>query len=128
MNHENRLDGFNYLCSMATVRMEKIAALIQRELAVIFQQQMNTMFSGTMITVTRVRVSPDMGLASSYLSFFPVEKRDEALKLVEEKRLHLRKLLGEKVGKQIRKIPDLRFFIDDSLDYYEEIEKLLKPK
>lgn len=113
---------------MATVRMEKIAALIQRELAVIFQQQMNTMFSGTMITVTRVRVSPDMGLASSYLSFFPVEKRDEALKLVEEKRLHLRKLLGEKVGKQIRKIPDLRFFIDDSLDYYEEIEKLLKPK
>jgi ribosome-binding factor A len=50
------------------------------------------------------------------------------MKLVEEKRLHLRKLLGDKVGKQIRKIPDLRFFVDDSLDYYEEIDKLLKPK
>ena len=125
---EKHLKWIAYLCTMATVRMEKIAALIQRELAIIFQQHMNTMFAGTMITVTRVRVSPDMGIASGYLSFFPVEKRDDAMKLVEEKRLHLRKLLGDKVGKQIRKIPDLRFFVDDSLDYYEEIDKLLKPK
>lgn len=113
---------------MSTVRLEKIGALIKRELSLIFQQNMNTIFGGLMVTVTSVRVSPDMGLAKAYLSFFPSEKKDIGLKLVSEKNLHIRKLLGEKVGKQIRKIPELSFYIDDSLDYFEEIDKLLKKK
>jgi len=113
---------------MSSVRLEKIGALIKRELATIFQQNMNTMFNGLMITVTSVRVSPDMGLAKAYLSFFPTEKKEAGIKTVEEKKLHIRKLLGEKVGKQIRKIPELSFYIDDSLDYFEEIDKLLKKK
>ena len=113
---------------MSTVRLEKIGALIKRELSIIFQQNMGTMFSGLMITVTNVRVSPDMGIAKAYLSFFPTEKKDVGLKIVQEKNLHIRKLLGEKVGKQIRKIPELSFYLDDSLDYFEEIDKLLKNK
>jgi ribosome-binding factor A len=113
---------------MATVRMEKVAALIQRELAIIFQQHMNSHFSGTMITVTNVRMSPDMGIAKAYLSFFPVEKRDASLQEVNTKKLLVRKWLGEKVGKQLRIVPELHFFVDDSLDYYEEIDKLLKKK
>ena len=113
---------------MATVRLEKIGSLIKRELSLIFQQNMGTMFKGMMITVTSVRVSPDMGLAKSYLSFFPTEKKEEGLQMVEEKNLHIRKLLGNAVGKQIRKIPELSFYIDDSLDYFEEIDKLLKKK
>ena len=113
---------------MASVRMEKVAALIQRELATIFQQQMNTHFSGVMITVTTVRVSPDMGTAKAFLSFFPVEKREATLKLVTTKKVFVRKLLGEKVGKQLRVVPELQFFVDDSLDYYEQIDKLLKKK
>lgn len=89
---------------------------------------MNTMFGGLMISVTQVRVSPDLGLAKAYLSFFPVNKRVEGLQQVEEKNHHIRKLLAERIGKQIRKIPELSFFIDDSLDYAEEIERLLKKK
>ncbi len=108
--------------------MEKVAALIQRELAVIFQLNMNTHFEGTMITVTTVRVSPDMGTAKAYLSLFPVEKRDLAMKLVQEKKQYLRKLLGDKVGKQLRVVPELQFHVDDSIDYFEEIDRLLKKK
>lgn len=113
---------------MSSVRLEKISSLIKRELSVIFQQNMNTTFDGMMITVTTVRVSPDMGLAKAYLSFFPTEKKFEALKMVEDKTGLVRKLLAEKVGKQIRKIPELSFYMDDSLDYFEEIDRLLKKK
>jgi len=111
---------------MSSIRLEKVASLIKREMALIFQQNMNGMFGGVMISVTNVRVSPDLGLAKIYLSFFPVEKRDSSLKDVEEKNLHIRKILGDSVGKQIRKIPELKFYLDDSLDYFEEINRLLK--
>lgn len=94
----------------------------------IFQQNMHTLFSGMMITVTQVRISPDLGLAKAYLSFFPAEKREEGMAVVEEKKFQIRKLLGQQVGKQIRKIPELSFYIDDSLDYFEEIDRLLKKK
>lgn len=115
-----------YLCPMSSVRLEKAASLVKRELSLIFQQNMRPMFDGLMITVTQVRISPDLGLAKVYLSFFPVEKRTEGLALVEEKHHQIRRLLGDAIGKQIRKIPDLAFYIDDSLDYFEEIDKLLK--
>lgn len=84
------------------------------------------MFAGTMITVTNVRVSPDLGVAKAYLSIFPANKKEEGLKVVEEKNHQIRKLLAVEIGKQVRKIPELSFFIDDSLDYFEEIDRLLK--
>lgn len=87
---------------------------------------MHTLFEGMMITVTQVRVSPDLGVAKAYLSFFPTDKKEHGIQLVNEKKTHLRKLLAAEVGKQIRKIPELSFFIDDSLDYFEEIDRLLK--
>ncbi len=111
---------------MSSVRLDKVSALIKRELALLFQQNMHTMFEGMMITVTQVRVSPDLGVAKAYLSFFPVEKRQPGIALVQEKKGHLRKLLADQVGKQLRKIPELIFFVDDSFDYFEEIDRLLK--
>lgn len=113
---------------MSSVRLEKIGSLIKRELSIIFQQNMSTMFNGMMITVTIVRVSPDMGIAKVYLSIFPKDKREEGLSVVNEKNHQIRRLLGASIGKQVRKIPELSFFIDDSLDYAEEIDKLLKGK
>ncbi len=106
--------------------MEKVAALVKREMSLIFQQNMNSLFHGLMITVTSVRISPDMGVAKIYLSFFPTEKKKEGMKMVSEMNTNLRRLLAERVGKQLRKIPELQFFIDDSLDYFEEIDRLLK--
>jgi ribosome-binding factor A len=111
---------------MSSVRLEKISALLKKELAQIFRQHMNTSFGGVMITVTLVRVSPDLSMAKVYLSFFPTEKKNAAIENVNRLDQYVRKLLAQSVGKQIRKVPDLKFFVDDSLDYYEEIDRLLK--
>jgi ribosome-binding factor A len=111
---------------MASVRLEKVGALVRKELSTLFQLNMNSMFNGVMITVTIVRVSPDMGLAKAYLSIFPAAKKDETMALLEEKNGFIRKMLADRVAKQLRKVPDLRFYIDDSLDYFEEIDRLLK--
>jgi len=115
-----------YFCRMSSVRLDKVSALLKRELSTLFQQNMHTLFEGMMITVTQVRVSPDLGVAKAYLSFFPTDKKEHGIEVVNEKKTHLRKLLAGEVGKQIRKIPELIFFIDDSLDYFEEIDRLLK--
>ena len=111
---------------MSSVRLEKVSALLKRELSTLFQQNTHSMFEGMMVTVTQVRVSPDLGVARAYLSFFPTEKKDHGIELANEKKAHLRKLLANQVGKQLRKIPELSFFVDDSLDYFEEIDRLLK--
>jgi ribosome-binding factor A len=118
--------GVWYFCAMSSVRLDKVSALLKRELSTLFQQNMHTMFEGMMITVTQVRVSPDLGVAKAYLSFFPTDKKQRGIELAQEKKGHLRKLLADQVGKQLRKIPELSFFVDDSLDYFEEIDRLLK--
>lgn len=111
---------------MSSIRLEKIGALVRRELAIIFQQNMSSLFNGWMITVTNVRVSPDLGVAKIYLSFFPTEKKVEGMALVKEQNTNIRRLLAASIGKQVRKIPELHFYVDDSLDYFEEIDRLLK--
>jgi ribosome-binding factor A len=111
---------------MASVRLEKVASLLKRELSLSFQRGMNIHYQGVMITVTQVRVSPDLGLAKVYLSFFPAEKRASTLELVQNRTVLIRKELAAEVAKQLRKVPDLAFYLDDSLDYFEEIDRLLK--
>jgi ribosome-binding factor A len=111
---------------MSSVRLEKIGALIKKELALVFQQNMSTSFNGMMITVTNVRISPDLSIAKIYLSFFPSEKKTQGLALVESKNGWIRKILGISIAKQIRKIPELHFYMDDSMDYFLEIDRLLK--
>lgn len=81
---------------------------------------------GVSSPLTQVRVSPDMGVARIYISIFPPAKREEMLDQAREHTGLLRKYLGLEVGKQLRKIPELTFFPDDSLDYSEEIDRLLK--
>ncbi len=111
---------------MASIRQEKISALLKKELAIIFQQQSNVLFNGRFITVTLVRITPDLGLARVYLSFMAVQDVEEELNKVKEQNWKIKKLLVNKVGKQLRKMPDLSFHIDDSLDYFDEISNLLK--
>ncbi|MFN6377861.1 MAG: 30S ribosome-binding factor RbfA [Flavobacteriales bacterium] len=113
---------------MSSIRLEKIGTLIKKELSIIFQQNMHSHFQGLMITVTSARVSPDLSTAKIYLSFFPTEKKEEGIAIVNDKISVIRGLLGSSTGKQLRKIPSLSFFIDDSLDYFEEIDRLLKKK
>lgn len=109
-----------------SVRLEKISSLLKHELASIFQRESRSLFEGAFITVTQVRVSPDLSVAKVYLSFFTNGDKKAMLKQVASQSWQIKKILAGTVGKQLRKIPDLTFFIDDSLDYAEEIDRLLK--
>lgn len=111
---------------MSSIRQEKINSLLKRELALIFQQESRNLFNGMFITVTVVRVTPDLGVAKAYLSFMATKDKKAALETVREQTWKVRQLLGSKVGKQLRRVPELTFFIDDSLDYFDEIDRLLK--
>jgi ribosome-binding factor A len=109
---------------MDTTRQQKINRLIQKELSEIFRKQTQQM-RGVLVSVSTVRVSPDLGLAKVYLSIFPSEQAKELLANIKTNVKALRFDLGQKVGKQLRVIPELSFYLDDSLDYLENIDKLL---
>jgi ribosome-binding factor A len=110
---------------MESIRQSKVGKLIQKELAEIFRSEAKNLFGGAFITVTVVRLTPDMGLAKVYLSIMDKNK-DNILKNVTLHVKEIRKRLGNMVGKQLRITPDLVFYIDDSLDYAMKIEELLK--
>ena len=110
---------------MQETRQNKIARMLQKELSLIFQQQTRAMH-GVMISVTRAKISPDLSICTAYLSVFPSEKGDEILTNVNANAKQIRYELGTRVRNQMRIIPELRFFIDDSLDYIEHIDELLK--
>ena len=110
---------------MQETRQNKIARLLQKELSVIFQQQTRAMH-GVMVSVTRTKISPDLSICTAYLSVFPSEKGEEVLKNIKANEKTIRYDLGQRVRYQLRIIPELRFFIDDSLDYIERIDELLK--
>ena len=78
------------------------------------------------LSITTVRVSPDLSYAKIYVSIFPSERSESVLNSLEEHNKSIRFILGKKIGKQMRIIPELRFFVDDSLDYIDKIDELLK--
>ncbi|MBR4275404.1 MAG: 30S ribosome-binding factor RbfA [Prevotella sp.] len=110
---------------MQETRQNKVCRLLQKELSLIFQSQTRAMH-GVMVSVTRVKISPDLGICTAYLSIFPSEKGEELLDNIRQNTSTIRYDLGKKVRNQLRIIPELRFFIDDSLDYMEKIDELLK--
>ena len=110
---------------MESTRLNKIGRLLQKELSDIFLLQTKAM-SGTLVSVSVVRVSPDLGIARVYLSIFPSEKAPELLEAIKANTKAIRFDLGQRVHLQLRKIPELTFYIDDSLDHIEKIDNLLK--
>jgi ribosome-binding factor A len=109
-----------------SIRQQKIARQIQSDMAEIFQRDGKPCTLGTLLTVTAVRVSPDFGYAKIYLSVFPFERGEEVLRAVEEKNWFLRRELGRRVKHQLKVVPELQFFLDDSLEYIRNIEEKLK--
>ena len=110
---------------MQETRQNRISRLLQTELSLIFQSQ-TRMMHGVMVSVTRVKISPDLSICTAYLSIFPSEKGEELLTNIQTNEKTIRYELGTRVRNQLRIIPELRFFIDDSLDYIEHIDELLK--
>ncbi len=113
---------------MASIRQKKIANLIKKELSIILQHGTRVYCLGSMVSATVVRVSPDLSVARVYISIFAAESKEEVLKNIQLHAKEIKHNLSQVVKHQLRKVPELTFFIDDSLDYAEEIENLLTPK
>ena len=110
---------------METTRQQKISRKLQQELGEIFLLYARKL-QGTLITVSSVRVSPDLGIARTYLSIFPSEKANAVIEQVNADTKAIRFDLGKRVRHQLRIVPELYFHVDDSLDYLENIDNLLK--
>jgi ribosome-binding factor A len=111
---------------MESTRQKKVSRLIQKELADIFLRRSNEFAHGKLVSITRVRISPDLSFAKVYISIFPALNQEEVLKAMEEHSSKFRFDLGQKVRTQLRIVPDIAFHLDDSLDYIDKIDKLLK--
>lgn len=110
---------------MESTRQNKISRLLQKDLGEIFQFEGRSIAGKAMVTVTKVSVTPDLSIARVYLSIFAAPDKKEVLENVRKHTSEVRYKLGNRVGKQLRKVPALEFFEDDSLDYIENIEGLL---
>ncbi|MEA1886001.1 MAG: 30S ribosome-binding factor RbfA [Bacteroidota bacterium] len=110
---------------MESTRQKKVARLLQKELAEILRQKTTELARGKMLTVTTVRVSPDLSLAKVYVSIFPSDDSIQTLDHIIDNTPRIRNELGNKVGKQLRIIPEIAFYLDDSLDYIDNIDSLL---
>ena len=110
---------------MTTTRQNKVSRLLQKELGEYLQRTGSGFTGGKMVTVTVVRISPDLGVAKIYLSIFPGDGAEEALQAISDKAGLFRKEMGTRLRNQLRHIPELAFFLDDSLDYIDRIENLL---
>ena len=109
---------------MESKRQAKIARYIQKELSEIFRRQTARM-GGVLVTVSTVRVSPDLSIAKVYLSIFPAEKSNEILENIKKQAKTVRYELAQAVRQVLRKCPELQFYLDDSLEYAENIDRLL---
>jgi ribosome-binding factor A len=110
---------------METQRQRKFSRLIQKELAEIFLKDAQWIVPGAWVSVTVVRMSPDLGVAKVFISFLMTEDKNAQLKKVQENAWQLRKMLGERIRKQVRIIPELIFYLDDTADYAAKIDKLM---
>lgn len=113
-----------YLSIMESTRQQKYGKLIQKELSDIFLHDTKGLFGNAFITVTTVRVTPDLGLAKVYLSFMMVEDKKAMLDMIVKQTKPIRKMLGDRIKKQARVIPALMFYIDDTIDYANKMEEI----
>ena len=107
-------------------RQKQVAGLLHKELSGIFQRLGLSMMDGGMVSISSVKITPDLFEARVYLSFFQVKDKEAALAKIKDRYKEIRKELGARVRHQLRSVPELTFYIDDTLDYVFKIEELLK--
>lgn len=111
---------------METTRQQKIARQIQKDVAEIFQKEGAPIVRGSLVTVTAVRVSPDFSYAKIYVSIFPFGRSGEVMQALEHNIRLVRGALGQRIRNQLKNVPEIQFFLDDSLEYIEHIDEALK--
>lgn len=115
-----------FLRTVTTTRQNKVARLLQKELGELLQKRGREFLGNKLTTVTVVRISPDLSVAKVYLSIFPVSKGEDPLEQINSHSATIRYEIGRKVRNQLRIIPEFIYFLDDSLDYIDNIDHLLK--
>lgn len=110
---------------MAQKRQHKYGRQIQKDLSEIFQKDPRHFFGNSLVTVTGVEMSPDLSLARTYLSVFPIKDAEDVFFNLDEKKSEIRKLLGHKIGKQVRIVPELAFFHDDTEEQASKMDRLI---
>jgi len=124
----NVVDLINNRFNMGTEskRQQRFAGVIQQDLAELFQRDGNSWAPGAFVTVTKVRVTPDLAIARVYLSFLNTNTAKEDLKVIKSKSTEIRYKLGVKIKNQARIVPQLEFFLDDTNEYVEHMDKLFE--
>lgn len=110
---------------MESVRQQKVARLIQKEMADIFLKESRILFGNVFVSITVVRMSPDLSVAKLYLSIMLREDKKVILKEIQAQSKVLRKLLGERIRKQVRIIPEIIFYLDDNVDYANHMDDVM---
>jgi ribosome-binding factor A len=117
---------YQYFCSMENTRLDRVSKLLQKDLGEILQYDLKYVTKKSMVTVTKVNVSPDLSIAKVYLSLFATSDKKALLTDIKRHSKEIRGKLGFRIKNQMRVVPDLQFYEDDSLDYIENIDNLLK--
>ena len=112
--------------NIESTRQLKVGKEIQKVMAEVIRSKGMAAFGGALVSVSGVKVSPDLSIAKIYVSVFPSENAEAVMAVLDENARALRGELGAKVGKQLRIVPEITFYLDSSLDYVEHIEELLK--
>ena len=110
--------------SMESKRQQKVGRQIQKDLGDIFQREARHLINGSFVTVTAVRMTPDLGIARAYLSFLPDKNRKLILEAIQENTRFIRTKLGERVRHQLRVVPELHFYLDDTAEYAAKMDAL----
>ena len=110
---------------MTTTRQHRVSRLLQKELGEYLQKNGSEITGGKMVTVTVVRISPDLGVAKVYVSVFPTKQKDDDIRVISERALMIRSEMGKRLRNQLKHIPEFVFYLDDSLDYIDRIDNLL---
>lgn len=110
---------------MESKRQLKFAKMIQKDLGNIFHHEVPEIIGNAFITVTLIRMSPDLSIAKVYISVMISDDKQQLIDRIIERKGHIRRLLGNRIGKKVRIVPDLMFFLDDSVDYSTNIERIL---
>jgi len=114
-----------YFCKMENTRLDRVSKLLQKDLGEIIQIDLKHVTKGAMVTVTKVKVTPDLSLAKVYLSLFATPDKEVLMADIKRHSSEIRGKLGSRIRNQLRVVPNLQFYDDDSLDYIENIENLL---
>ena len=123
-----RLKSFSKFAAVMSIRQEKIGNVIKQELGIYFQRNAVNICKGAMVTVTTVRMSPDLSLAKIYISIFGGKDNEESFEHINNNSRYIRHELSQILKNQLRRTPELNFYIDDSFDYAKNIDNLLKWK